>query len=291
MKLLLIKLTRLVFLCVTVIVMGCNAETPTGPVFSGEPIPAVVDADNVNAIAVASIEGTQKAIDTTATDMRILAKVIYQGLNIYTGSLRNRTDVLPMKVSIPAGIISRDFCGGTLSTSNLILPGFKDATFEFQEVCYENKVSSKFVINGHVQILRSATSFTLKFIEFAISRNDETRIINYTISCEDAACFSYSDFFGSDGEVYRVSDLNVSGDNITGYTVSATLFHPVWFVVLKTTAGITFNCENARPDAGTLEFTGEKSSSGSITFRGDCTGYDGHYNDGVNSEAFSGNWP
>jgi len=294
MKFPLMKVMALLIIGVAVVTVGCSNNEVPAPVFSGKDGPASVDAGNAEVMGTASTVGVQLSINTMTTDMVALAGVIYRGLRVYSGSGSQQSNVnnLPTGISIPVNLIGQNFCGGSVSTDDLITPGFTNATFVFQDVCYESQVNGQVIINGQAQIVRSATSFAASFIEFAVNRNGETQVLkNYTISCTATECTAYSDFEGPDGNIYRISDFSVVGDSVTGYQVGATLFHPEFgSVVLETTVAITLNCESGHPNAGTLEFTGASGSLGSITFRDDCSGYDGSYNDGVNSGTFSGNW-
>jgi len=294
MKFSLIKLTTLLFIGVTVVVAGCGNvenETPSGPVFSGKRDPAVVDVNTAAELGVASTEGAQQAIYTATTNMGELANALYEGLKLYSESSQNSSDNLPAGISIPANIISRGFCGGVIATTDLIVPGFTDAKLEFQDVCYDSRASGRIIVDGRVEVSRSATSFTMKFVQFTVNVNGATQVINYIVSCEGEVCTAFSDFVGTDGKTYQIANFVVSGDEVLGYTVSAMLFHPeLGAVTVKTTAAVTLNCGKRYPGAGTLEFSSANGSMGSITFRSDCTGYDGTYDDGVNTGTFSGNW-
>ena len=71
---------------------------------------------------------------------------------------------------------------------------------------------------------------------------------------------------------------------------NGTFYHPDHGYVTVNATGLTFGCTNGKPNGGTITFTGANGSSGDITFRGDCTGYDGNWNDGITAGTFSGNW-
>ena len=127
------------------------------------------------------------------------------------------------------------------------------------------------------------TTVTLEYVGFKISIGDEDTILNFEASCDtnnttlETSC-AFPDVVGYDGRVYDFSEVSFSGDEISGYTVTATIVDPDHgSFSIATTAPILFTCPNGLPELGALQFTDGADVLVTVTFDG-CDGYTVSYN-------------
>ena len=114
-----------------------------------------------------------------------------------------------------------------------------------------------------------------------------TTTIDMTVVCTNRSNCTYnSDFAGSDGVTYRVTNSNISGDASNGFYGSATFYNGTYGEVTISISGITYGNCGTFPDGGNISFSSSNGSSGTITFNSNCT-VSGTWSDGAGA---SGNW-
>jgi len=308
--------TSALFLLSTLVLTACGgggggSSAPTGPVYNGTTTPAAIDVDNVETIGTSSGEATASAISQDAADdanpfaISISHQSTINGDNLISEVAKSLYNIFNNAPILPAGITisytdlgDPNYCGGSVSApDSLGNNGLLNGTITLSSLCYDDPLDNlgAVTLNGSMTFSQSATQLTIRS-NITVSEGGNSETVNMTVSCSvdvngfPTSCSISSDFVGEDGKIYRIADFTVI-DNFNGtYDFTATFYHPVHGYVSVSADNISFGCPGGRPDAGTINLTGASGSSGTITFRGDCTGYDGTYNDGVSAGVFSGNW-
>lgn len=306
--------TLYLFLGSALILTGCGGGGgggSTAPAYTGVTTPAAIDTNNAETIGVTATESLTQAVSTgEGNDSNPFAVSI----SSTSGNLSQFITDIAEKVAsattpnLPAGVtLTSDelnsqsgqtlFCGGSVSIpDNFGNGGTQNGTMTFNSLCFNDGSTGNVVISGSVTFTQTSTSITISYVNFTVTFNGQTETVNATITCDTsfASCSFSSDYVGSDGTTYRVDNFTVSGTPAAGYQIEGTFYHPTHGKVTFTTAPtvVTFGCTNGNPDSGTVTLTSDDGSSMTVTFRADCTGYDGTWDDGAGGTGmFSGNWP
>lgn len=291
------KITSFLLLSSAVALTGCGGggggATPAP--LNNSPTAAITES-NSRDMGITSLESSQASISSdTAGGNNPLFPVGATMSGIEATKLgKIITDISEgiQAQNLPAGIIEAGTCGGTVSYPDN-LQSTTQITMTFTNYCVNDPAQGDMFFNGAVTLSATATSFTMTYTDFSVTINGVVETINSTFTCDNSfiSCSISASYVGSDGLTYQVTDYTVDGDPTLGYSISGTFVHPMYGTVdFQTTVSFTFGCPGGKPDSGTIEFNGASNSSGSISFRSDCSGYDGTWNDGTTSGTFSGNW-
>lgn len=124
----------------------------------------------------------------------------------------------------------------------------------------------------------NTTTVDLEYINFTIDDGLDIVTLDMQASCTtdnttmETSC-TFSDIVGFDGRIYTFSDATVTGDGISGYTVSATILDPDHgSFSIVTTNPILFGCANGQPISGEIQFTDGAGVLVTVTFN-DCASY------------------
>lgn len=126
----------------------------------------------------------------------------------------------------------------------------------------------------------SITTTTITFVDFTVTYDGVTETIDLTSTCTidtstssaSVSCTTSSTALGIDGRTYSVSDVSITGDDTSGYSVSATVTDPDHGVVtITTTIPVTFDCSTGQPNAGEIVVS-DGSNTLTVTFNS-CTSY------------------
>lgn len=290
------------------IITGCGGSSGGGnsvPKYSGVTSPAVIDATNAEAIGTTATESFSQSVksenSSNATPFGVTIAGSNNGLSqliidiAKNAAQHSQTINLPIGVTLTAADLGPNYCGGSIT----IPDGFADSsslngTITFNNLCFDDGIDGEIVMNGSVIFTETATSRSIQFlnITITITATGESATLNFTITCDSGfSCVVSSDYVGSDGATYRIGDYSVSGNASSGYTVTATFFHPVYGQVDVTTdTPVTFNCSTGNPDAGVIRFTSTNGTFGTITFN-DCSSYTIVWSDGVGGgDTINGTW-
>ena len=105
-----------------------------------------------------------------------------------------------------------------------------------------------------------------------------------------SGCTISTDYLASDGNVYRLANVDISGDDLTGYTLTATFYHhDHGQVTIATVAPVTYGGCGVYPSAGVVTVTISDGSSITVTYSGcaySITGLDAN----SGSISVNGNW-
>lgn len=317
----------LFYLCIAapLVLTGCaealddgssSAVTASTPTYDGVTTAVGITADNAETLALTTVEATDQAISAEATDsanpFAIAMSDQDSRINTIVTEIARQVAGSSQSMNLPAGItITADdlggaawgFCGGSISVpdsfyDSYISNGYLNSSITYNNFCYDDFTLGQITMNGTVTFSETATTFSIKYTNFSVSYGGTTEIINMELSCvyDNTGlwpvwdCSLSSDYRGADGKVYRIADMWVTGSGDGPYSIGATVYHPDHGSVVISGTGIWYTCSNGYPSMGTITFTGANLSSGTITFRGDCTGYDGTWNDGTTTGTFSGTW-
>lgn len=97
---------------------------------------------------------------------------------------------------------------------------------DYNDYC-EPAEGGNLILNGWVDITLGDNSYDAEF-DITYSYLGESQNSAGSISCTGEMldnCTYTTDFTGTDGERYRVTNVTVSGDNNTGFTVNARVYH------------------------------------------------------------------
>lgn len=124
----------------------------------------------------------------------------------------------------------------------------------------------------------NTTTVDLEYIGFTIDDGVDIVTLDMQASCAtdnttmETSC-AFSDIVGFDGRIYTFSDATVSGDSISGYTVTATIVDPDHgSFSIVTTSPILFGCTNGQPISGEIQFTDGAGVLVTVTFN-DCASF------------------
>jgi hypothetical protein len=96
------------------------------------------------------------------------------------------------------------------------------------------------------------------------------REVHQTIDCDESyeyLCIFSFDFSGYNDRIYRLTDISVTGDGDTAYTVSGRIYDPAHgYIEVTTEVPFTLECPGEHPGVGRLNFTGANETSGSIEY-------------------------
>ncbi|MBT8435882.1 MAG: hypothetical protein KJP11_00795 [Gammaproteobacteria bacterium] len=138
------------------------------------------------------------------------------------------------------------------------------------------------VFNGTVLANTSTsgntTTVDLDYTNFTIDDGVSIVTLDMQASCAtdnttmQTSC-TFSDLVGFDGRTYNFSSATVTGDQFSGYFVSATIIDPDHgSFSIVTTGPILFACANGQPNTGEIQFTDDAGVLVTVTFN-DCASY------------------
>lgn len=124
----------------------------------------------------------------------------------------------------------------------------------------------------------NTTTVDLDYMNFMIDDGMSIVTLDMQASCTtdnttmETNC-TLSNLVGFDGRIYTFSSATVSGDEFSGYFVSATIIDPDHgSFSIVTTSPILFGCANGQPNTGEIQFTDGAGVLVTVTFN-DCASY------------------
>ena len=285
---------------------GCSSDgggeaSAAAPVYAGNMLPAAVTAASAEDIGRAVTEGLNEAVDLMSTGDAIpVVPIGVKTTNTSSNALPQRINEVATKVlaslhaeTLPmAAVISSDqlnaesgttqFCGGSVAVPDNINPNEAlNFTMTFFSLCYDDGITPM-ILNGVLTFNQTDTAFTIGFTNFSVTIDGKVESFTGTFTCDAAMsnCAIATDFAGSEGEVFRLENVDIDGDEFSGYTISADFYHDEHGMVQITTdMAVTYGNCDANPDGGAISLSGSGGSSMSISFNPDCSftieGFDG----------------
>ena len=303
-----ISITSILAATLTTAGCGGGSDSASAPanVYSGLTTPAAIDADNVDTMGQGSTEGAVEAINVNNVPFAVsinsndYSELTQRVENIARGIVNSSPNLnLPVSVVLTAADLNAmlgttQFCGGSVTAPDTFGQGGSiSGTLTFNAVCVDDGVTT-LTMDGPVIITESASSITMQFANFTVSSGGNSETINATLSCDASMinCSLASDFAGSDGTIYRISDISVTGNVVSGHYVNMSFYHPAYGQVsISTTSPITTGSCGAFPDSGGIAVFGAGGSYFNMDFNSDCSytisGFDGT----VSIPLYSANWP
>lgn len=163
----------------------------------------------------------------------------------------------------PAGSeqdVSAQVCpdgGSAIITSPTNPPPSGDVTSSWEYInCMFTSGTTTYTVNGGGTFVYNQDNGDFSFTyDLTISDGSQTYNITATYECtNNGMSCTYSDTFVDNGKRYRTTNVSVSGNNTSGYNVSATVFIGDLGYVEITATNLTI-CANGNIGTGTIEVT------------------------------------
>lgn len=276
-------------------ISGCSSGGDSGvaaPLYSGPTTPAAITQANADDVARKSTEGVNEAVNLTtagegipllpsavevsSSNDALAQKVGEVVFNVLDGTT-------PLNLPAAAVLTSDDlnagssglFCGGSVSVPDNIDPDAAtlDFTMSFNSLCFDD-LTTRLIMNGSLRFQKTQTSVSISFTNFSVSIDGTQDSFSGVFSCDSTMsnCTISTDYAGSDGNVYRLANVDITGSALIGYSVDATFYHhTLGQVAITTTSTITYGACGIYPDGGVVQVTGGGGSSMTVTFNLDCT--------------------
>jgi hypothetical protein len=263
------------------------------PLYSGNTSAAAITLANAEEMARKSTEGVNESVNLTTTGEGIpflpsavevsssndalAQKVRDIAIQVLDGTTTLNLPAAAVLTSddLNAGSPSPIFCGGSVSVpDNVDQNAPLNFSMTFNNLCFDDGITA-LVMNGSLVFAETATSMSISFTNFSVNIDGTAETFSGIFSCDTTLsnCTISTDYAGSDGNVYRLANVDISGDALSGYSVSATFYHhTLGQVVISTTLTISYSgaC-GIYPDGGEIMISGTGGSSMTVTFINDCT--------------------
>jgi len=271
---------------------GDSSPGPTGAItYSGVSIASAIDATNAEEMTTTAGEAVQQGANSTSSS-RVLGVVITNNSDDIEMLSANLASAMASMSSpnLPTGVTMNGTCGGSVTIPDSQLNAFNATsgpasfTMTFTSYC-DASVGAQYTIDGQVvfnydDIADPNLGFSIQYNNVTLNDGSGPVTINMTVDCSDLfACTIVSDYAGNDGITYRVTDISLSGNATTGFTGSATFFHPGHGSVSITASSVTYGSCGNFPDGGSVTVTGTTGTA-QIDFNSNCT-YIINYDDGA----------
>lgn len=287
-----------------------GSTASTGPSYTGIIAPVAIDSTvTAETVGTKTAEAASEAIIQNATNesnpFAVSISTQDSGINQILVNIAHSIPASTANLPIAAQTLQYtdlgpDFCGGSVTIDDSFLSsldsGLLNGSMTLSNLCYTDLTLGNITLNGTIRFSETASNLTIQYLNFSINDGSSTQTINMTLSCDLDVfdCALSSDYKGSDGKVYRLADMSISGAGTGPYYFSATFYHPDFGSVDITTLDpVYFQCSNGHPSSGTLQYTGSNGSIGTITFT-DCDNYTGDWNDNIQptpaTDVYTGSW-
>jgi len=275
------------------VLFGCSSgggdSGVTAPLYSGSTTPAAITLANADEVTRKSTEGVNEAVNLTAAGGAIpffpvaavtvsntdalVQKVGDVIFNVLDGasSLNLPTAAVLTSDDLNAGS-SGLFCGGSVSYPDNIDPNAStlDFTMSFNSLCFDDQ-TTRLVMNGSLRFVKTTSSVSISFNNFSVNVDGTQEAFSGVFSCDATMsnCTIATDYAGFDGNIYRLADVEITGSELSGYSVSATFYHHEHGrVTITTTSPITYGGCGVYPSDGIITVSSTDGSSITITFTG-----------------------
>ncbi len=241
--------TRIIPITGFLILTGCGGSSSS---------PSIT-ADNVQSLSIAATEGASQSISSNKANLfnyKTSSDVsTSQAVDDFNKSLtENIYSPAFACINSPTGQFTDNFGTGPTGSYDFV----------------QCEVTTGIVINGSVVISGSQSAFSLSYNNFTVKIGDNpAQEIDLSIDCEitnnTTSCTKSSSVLGIDNRTYTISNLSVSGDEVNGYNVTATVTDPDHGKIDINASDMYFNCSSPyedRPSSGQITFSaGGKSAT------------------------------
>ena len=260
-------------------VVACSSGSGDTDNNSSGSKPAEINAGNAEQLGAAAAEGAKQAVKNANVPSLGFKPSGEPTIESVTQDLvtriAGRTASMPAPVNCNPG-----------SATEIVSPDGTSVNF----VSCDYEGLGLIILDGLVTASSSVagdiTTVKLEYVGFIISIAGEDTILNFEASCDTnnisgATSCTFPDVVGFDGRVYDFSDVTVSGDGFSGYTVTASIVDPDHgSFTIATTAPILFTCPNGQPISGALQFADGADVLVTVTFN-DCDSYTVSYSGAI----------
>lgn len=291
------------FLAVSLALAGCGGGGSGGnnggpstktPTYTGSTAPAVATEENASDLATASIEGVKAAVRDDALELFLALQQAPQQepaewLASHSIDLLKNWPATSSPTLRAATELLTGTCGGNVTMEQ----GAETATsstiyLRYNNYCMEGDgPNDRIIIDGRMRITTSETAtheiITMAFENLRITDGGETYYINtsMTVTCslqdEDDCTFEHTSIFvGEDGRTYQLANVELDGDNASGFDIDARIYHSSHGYVDFTARGITI-CDNGNIGTGSIKISDSSGEVMELTFSS-CDQYTLTYN-------------
>jgi hypothetical protein len=294
---------------------GCSSDgdggtsgseaSATAPIYAGSTLPAAVNATSAEAIGRAATEGVNEAVNLMSAG----TAVPFAPVAVETTNTNPNSNALPQKVyeiattvlqvspaeELPTAVLmsfdqlnaqtnSTFFCGGSVDIpDNIDQNAELNFTMTFYNLCYDDGITP-LTMDGVLTFSQTDTELTIAFTDFSVNIDGTTESFTGTFTCaaDTFDCAIATDFTGSNGtNVFRLENVDISGNEFSGYTLTADFYHDeLGMVAITTDLAVTYGSCGTFPDGGMISLAGAGGSSMSVSFNSDCSftveGFDGN---------------
>ena len=217
---------------------------------------ATVSDNNKKDVSIASAEGAKQAVTGSTLPTGISAESeLNEALKDLAINVLEQVESLSKLPTGYSGTITGD-CGGS-ANYNAVINGqqVNRIEYDFNQYC-----SSSYTLDGNMTIYytysgNDISGYRIVYDNVTYSGPNYNETINMTITCNATySCTYSSSTTGSDGRTYTVSDSSVTGNNSSGYNVTATVTDPDHGTITITATNITI-CDNGNIGSGEIEVT------------------------------------
>ncbi|MDH5300797.1 MAG: hypothetical protein OEW58_05475 [Gammaproteobacteria bacterium] len=262
-------------------VSGCNdgggggGPAPAVLGFSGTTTAAAIDSSNADTLGLAATEAVNFGI--TSNNNPLGSSGLVMKAKDSVGFIRQKAASAETagQPKLAAQTIPGD-CGGSatmngdLTSGSIVYNNFcMDMDFGF------TGTPDPILISGSISYFDDNATFQrMTFTNVTIIYQGETFTFSggFEYDYVNMTTTEFSDFRGTDGTVYRVENADVIGDNATGYTVNARIYHPTHgYVDITTYPALKFNCAPAwQPSEGSITVADSLGNTVEVVFNS-CT--------------------
>ena len=258
--------------------VACSSGSGEGGNGNSENKVAEINAGNAEQLGAAATEGAKQAVNN--------ANVPVPGLRP-SGALTVESvtqDLVTRIAGSTANLPVPDICNPGSADETLNPDGSTSVIFVMCDFAGLGSIPGiePIILNGLVTVSSSnsgdITTVNLEYVGFVFSIGSNDTILNFEASCDtnnttlETSC-TFPDVVGFDGRVYNFSGVEVIGDRISGYTVTANIVDPDHgSFIIVTRAPILFTCPNGQPELGALRFTDGADVLVTVTFN-ECDSY------------------
>ena len=279
---------------------GGDSSAAAIPTYSGSTLAAAITSANSESVSRGATEAVKEAVNLRSTGEGIPFAPIGIETDSSSATMARKlkdiaTEVLQASAppELPAAAVftsdqlnaqsgTGQFCGGSvIMPDNLDPSTTMNFAMTFNSLCYDDGIMPM-IMNGILTFTQTETSFSIGFTNFSVIIDGKQESFTGTFTCDASlsGCAISTDFAGSDGNIYRINNVDINGDDLAGYTVSADYYHHDFGMVsITTTAAVSYGNCGIYPHDGAITLSGASGSSLSVTFNSDCTftvqGFDG----------------
>jgi hypothetical protein len=264
-------------LCLSLLILlttacGNSSDSP-------ETTQATIDEDNAQTLAIAATDGFN--IGDNEAQLGVLFDNVLSNLQSQKSGIA------------ASGVVSGN-CGGSATYPDNVDQQQNPitGTISFDNFCLDGGESGQVIASGQISFIAQVendqlVSMAIELDNFVLSYNGNTVTINSTVAISqnlgnyDVHFETSTEFTGSQGQTLRVENLVISGNPISGVTISSgRIYHPDFgYVDISTTETLIFEgCDNGKPVSGTVLLEGSSDNTAELVFTS-CTSYEVCMND------------